>query len=174
MIQSRRAGGFTLIEVICVVLIMAIAAAIVFAGLSNTSDLQAESAARTAMADLLYAQNLAIATQQNVYINFDLVNGDYSLCSSLPAGATTYLTNPVSQASYINTWTGTNWSLSLTNFSGNTAMCFDALGTPWLYNTASQTQAAFPTNAAAEIGITSGSKTVNITIQAITGEMSVQ
>jgi MSHA pilin protein MshC len=175
--QKRRsaAAGFTMIEIISVMIILAIAAAIVFAGLGNQSDLQAESSARQVMADLLYAQNRAIATQQPVYVSFTgqgTSSGSYSLCSSL--SPVTYLTNPISQVNYTNSWSGTNWSVSLTNFSGNTNMYFDSLGTPWLCNSSGGSATAFPTSSAAEVVITDGTSTEEITIQALTGEMSVQ
>src|ERR1700722_8944053 len=111
----RRA--FTMIEIMCVVIIMAIAAAIVFAGMSSQDDLNGESAARTVMSDILYAQNRAIATQQPVYLSFNITNAtsagiaakSYALCGSLATGSVTYLTNPVSKASYTNGWTGQKW-----------------------------------------------------------------
>ena len=54
--RFRAARAFTLVEVMCVIVIMAIAAAIVFAGLSNTNDIQAESGASSVLTDLMYAQ----------------------------------------------------------------------------------------------------------------------
>jgi prepilin-type N-terminal cleavage/methylation domain-containing protein len=171
MTEKRASAptGFTLIEIMCVMVIIAIAAAIVFAGLGNQSDLQAESSARAIMADLLYAQNRAIATQQNVYVSFTgqgTSSGSYSLCSSL--SPVTYLTNPISQTTYTNNWTGTSWSASLPSGWGTyTAMYFNSLGQP-VYSDSS------PIVSPLTIAITSGTATETITIQALTGEMSVQ
>jgi len=71
--------GFTLVELMVVLLIMAIAAAIVVPSLASTSDFQALSAARMIVADLQYAQDAAITTQSDVTVDFDTENYSYTL-----------------------------------------------------------------------------------------------
>jgi len=171
----RSVGGFTLIEVLCVVVIMAIAAAIVFAGLSNTNDVQAGSGARTVMTDLMYAQNRAIATQQPVYVTFNTTASSYSLCSSLIGP--TYLTNPVTQANYSNTFgsgsllTLSNCVFQTVNLGGQTSMYFDQLGTPYSCSSTGTGPAAFTT--AGSVVIISGGTRYAITIQPDTGDMTI-
>lgn len=61
--------GFTLIEILAVVTILAIAAVCAIPMVSNGfADVKLTAAARSVMADLFYAQNYAITTQQSVYI----------------------------------------------------------------------------------------------------------
>ena len=59
---ARRA--FTLIEILTVVIILGISAAIIIPNVSNRDDMRAAGAARMVMADLIFAQNRAIATQK--------------------------------------------------------------------------------------------------------------
>ena len=58
---SRR--GFTLVEILCVVVILGIASAIIIPQLGTHDDMKVAAAARTVMADLIYAQNTAIAAR---------------------------------------------------------------------------------------------------------------
>jgi type II secretory pathway pseudopilin PulG len=164
----------------CVVVIFAIAAAMVFAGLSNEGGLQAESAARAVMADILYAQNRAIATQQPVFLTFDTTGSaqsglpayTYALCSALP---TTYLTNPVTHDSYTNSWSGQSWTVSSVGVTDSstglpaTSFCFNSLGTP-----CSSTNTSLPLSTASTIIISSGGASATITIQPSTGDVTVQ
>jgi prepilin-type N-terminal cleavage/methylation domain-containing protein len=173
MIKPRQSArpGFTLIEIICVVVIFAIAAAIVFAGISSQGDLQAESAARSVMADLLYAQNEAISTQQYVYVYFNTAGSHYYVYS--PWG--TALTNPVSQTAYSTSWSGQNWSVTSVNLDGaakQPAMYFNALGQPYSCDSAGDPGTLFTTSGTIVIG--SGGRTVTITIQPSTGDITVQ
>ncbi len=60
------AWGFTLVEILVVVVILGIAAAIVVPAISSTSDLTLAAAARHLVADLEYAKNLALTKQRKV------------------------------------------------------------------------------------------------------------
>jgi prepilin-type N-terminal cleavage/methylation domain-containing protein len=174
-VAARRRSGFTMIELLCVVVIMAIAAAIVFAGMSNENDLQAASGGRTVLADLTYAQNYAIATQQPTYVTFNTGTKTYSLCSSL--NPVTYLTNPISKANYTNTFgTGglanlTNCGFGTVNLGGQSSMYFDELGTPWACTSTGASPTALST--AGIVQAKSGTDTMTISIQPNTGDMTV-
>jgi prepilin-type N-terminal cleavage/methylation domain-containing protein len=177
--MANRRTGFTLIEIMCVMVILAIAAAIVVASMSNTGDLQASAEARVMLADLTWAQSRAIATQQNVYITFNntaaAANGiaadTYAICSALP---NTYITNPISHANYTNSWSGQNWSISVTSMNSQSAMYFDALGSPHSCSAVDGTGAASFPFAGGTIAVTCNGRTVTLTVQADTGDMTVQ
>lgn len=166
--QNRARAGFTLIEILCVVVIFSIAAAIVLSNVGNQGDLQAESGARQIMADLLYAQNQAIATQQNVYVYFNTAGKTYYLYN--PWGTT--LTNPVSHASYSTNWSGASWSVSSVNIGGLPAIYFDSLGEPWSCSNTGSGGSLLST--AGTVQVSSGGSIVTISIQPSTGDMTVQ
>ncbi len=140
----RHRPGFTFIEILVVVLILGIASAIILPQVSSRDDLDAASAARTVMADLLYAQNRAIATQQCHYVVFNVTGQSYSLysgSSQLSSGPTTLLTHPISGNGYTMTFgqAGANnissdVTLGSVSFNGQNTIAFDELGVPYAYN----------------------------------------
>src|SRR3982751_6922276 len=69
-VRTQNAKGFTLIEILTVVVILGIAAAAVIPELGTRDDLKIASTARNVMGDLMYAQNRAIATQKKHYVQF--------------------------------------------------------------------------------------------------------
>ncbi|KKK58885.1 hypothetical protein LCGC14_3039940, partial [marine sediment metagenome] len=77
--DAWRAAGFTLLELLVVMIVMAIAAAVVVPYAMSTSDLHAKSVARRLMADLEYAQNQAIVTQADVKVSFDVFGNSYTV-----------------------------------------------------------------------------------------------
>src|SRR5438477_8934128 len=98
MRASIATKAFTLVEVLMVVVIIGIAAAVVMPQISQRDDLKAGAAARVMMADLLYAQNMAITRQTPHYVVFDVANKNYMIVA---AGAmTTPITHPVNQSAY--------------------------------------------------------------------------
>src|SRR4051794_19271606 len=82
-VRGRRRAGFTLIEILAVVVILGIASAIIVPQIGSRDDQKAASAARVVMADLLYAQNRAIATQKTHYVLFDTGAQVYRIFDSL-------------------------------------------------------------------------------------------
>jgi len=175
----RPRGGlrtaFTFTEVLVVVIILGIASAIVLPQVTSNDDLNAAAAARTVMADLLYAQNRAIAMQTMHYVTFDTVNQRYTLYSGSISPAT-ILTHPINLDPYVMTFgqSGPNnvsQSVSLTSasFNGVTTIAFDEMGVPYSYSSGTAT-ALSETGA---IELTCGSYTVTISVAQDTGEITV-
>jgi prepilin-type N-terminal cleavage/methylation domain-containing protein len=173
---GRWRSAFTMIEIMCVVTIMAIAAALVFVGMTSDGYVNAKAGARTIVADLLMAQNTAIATQSSVFVTFNATSStsagvaadSYALCSAISPTAT-FLTNPVTQANYQVNWGSQAWSVSGVSFGGATSMEFNTLGAPM---SSGSTPSAI--TSASTVTVSSGGYSVTITVQPYTGDITVQ
>ncbi len=71
--RGRAAGGFTLIEVLIVIVIMGLVATFAIPRL-NLEGYRVNSAVRAVTASLTYAQRLAVSLQSDVRVSFDLPN----------------------------------------------------------------------------------------------------
>ncbi len=65
------------------VVILGLASAVIVPQISSRDDLKVSSAARTLVADLIYAQNMAITKQQMYYVRFDAANERYTVLSAV-------------------------------------------------------------------------------------------
>jgi len=170
--------GFTLVEILVVVIILGIAGAIIVPALGTRDDLRAAAAARVIMADLIFTQNLAITNQGNRYITFDVVNQKYSVTDATGG----VITHPVDQVPYVQNFSSAvkgvrnldNMKLVSTNFvgiSGNKqfTMGFDELGTPLTYSALG----TYETLSAGTIVIQSGKYKLKVDIEPYTGQISV-
>jgi prepilin-type N-terminal cleavage/methylation domain-containing protein len=75
----RAASGYTLIEVLIVVMILGIAAAVVTPNLSQASVFRIQAAVRTIVSDMTFAQMDALGYQEQRAIVFDVDNNEYTL-----------------------------------------------------------------------------------------------
>lgn len=171
---SRRRAGFTFIEILATMIVLAIASAIVVPQICSHSDLTAASAARAVMGDILYAQNRAIALQTCQYVRFDVTDQTYGLYDS----SLNVLTQPVSNGNYVMTFGGSGPSsvgdatLVSANFANEPDLVFDMLGEPYAYNAA--TKSLTPLTSSGSIVISSGDYSLTISVQPSTGELVVQ
>ncbi len=72
-------SGFSLIEILIVVMIIAIAAAMAIPMMSSAGGIQVRSAANMVAADLEYAKSMAISRSQNFSVVFDKSEESYSV-----------------------------------------------------------------------------------------------
>src|SRR6476661_7040037 len=98
--------GFTLVEILMVVVILGIAAACVVPQLSSRDDLKAGAGARVVMADLIYAQNRAISVQQTHYVAFDITAKNYSILTTWQP-TPVYVTHPITKNNYVTKFSNT-------------------------------------------------------------------
>jgi prepilin-type N-terminal cleavage/methylation domain-containing protein len=183
-------AAFTLIEILSVVIILGIASAVIIPQIGSRGDLEAASAARVIMSDMLYAQNLAISTQGNptqqtsnpipyVIVSFDTINQQYGVYYyNSTAHQLTLLTHPVNHDNYQMTFgsSGVNSIASVTltsaSFAGQPAIAFDSTGVPYSFNSGSATAASLTGSGTVVVG--SGNYSSTVTVEQDTGDMSVQ
>jgi prepilin-type N-terminal cleavage/methylation domain-containing protein len=75
----RMGGGFTIVEVVIVVVIIGIAALIAVPMMSSAASLQIRSAANMIAADIEYARSMAISRGQNYKVVFDKDADSYKI-----------------------------------------------------------------------------------------------
>lgn len=172
--HSTTSRGFTIIEILLVVVIMAISAAIVVPLVGNRDDIVIAGATRKVVADFQYAQNYAIATRQTIYIRFQ--QDEYELCT-LSAGTLTRITHPVDKDVFVVRFGEfgdsnlTRASLPQASIATKTVLGFDSLGTPFAFDAATLTRTNL--TAVATISMTAGDLTQVINIEPYTGEITV-
>ena len=164
--------GFTLAEMLAVVVILGLLSAVVLPQLGNSDDSKVASASRELVADLLYAQSCAIATGRMRYVVFDAVRGKYAVMDSLdPPGV---ILHPVEKAPYevvIGKGPLQGVCASVIDFDKQTTLAFDALGTP--YACPPPPHAPSPMNAGS-IVLTSGMASRTIAVQPMSGTITVK
>ncbi|NLF29940.1 MAG: type II secretion system protein [Planctomycetes bacterium] len=128
--RHQPPGGFTLVEILVVLIILSIATAVILPRVSNMGDLQVASAARTAMSDLQFAQNEAIVSQRSVTAMFNPDQGQYEL----RYGDGQLVTHPINKTPFrvrLADNPGTDdVTILAASFGGETSVTFDALGSP--------------------------------------------
>jgi prepilin-type N-terminal cleavage/methylation domain-containing protein len=171
-----RGSGFTLVEILVVVIILGIAGAIIVPSLGTRDDLRAAAACRVIMADLIYTQNLAITNQGNRYIAFDVAGQQYRVTDA--TGGT--IDHPVDHVAYVQKFSSTtggrnlkDMKLSSAKFIGISGteyatIGFDELGTPLVY-----TGLGTETLTSGSILIDAGKHRLKVDIEPYTGQITV-
>jgi general secretion pathway protein H len=127
--------AFTLVEVLVVVAIIAIAGAVVVPSMKQTGSMSVQAAGRQVIADLLVAQNDAIAKQLTRKVVFDPDNNTYKVTAA--DGSTigmNWMSGDASAGNYIiNFSTDDRFSgvrIENVEFGDDKTIAFDPLGAP--------------------------------------------
>lgn len=179
--QRARAAfcrGFTLVEILCVVVIVGIAGAVVIPMIGSRDDLKAAATTRTLMADLIYAQNMSITTQNPHYLVFDIANKRYDVQDSaglviqhpiekMPytvnfgtSGKSAFRDCELVSAKFIAASSGTEFA----------AIGFDELGTPVVRTAPTTTEAM----SSGVVEIKSGVHRLLVEVEPFTGQITVK
>ena len=155
--RSAGAAAFTLIELMIVIVILGISAAVVVPLAVDARDLQATSAARIVTSDLQYAQNTAIAFQDPVIVQFQTGVETYRLLDS----SWSTLTNPVTKDPYVVDFRSRDGfgdvDIVSANFGGFAYFQYDEMGAP---------------SNAGTVTVRSGSHVYTIDVAAATGKVT--
>ena len=183
--HRRGRGGFTLVEILAVVVILGIASAIIIPQIGTRDDMRVKAATRTLIADLIYAQNLAISTGQVVYVRFDVAANKYSLITN-PANAKAdkgdLVTHPITQGGYVTQfgssargWEQVKINSAVMNgidinFKNEFTVGFDEIGSPhvWCYDVDQRNDLAD-----GSVVLKAGQFSTTVTVSAATGEILV-
>ncbi len=162
-VGGTGAAGFTLVEMIVVMLIMAIAAAMIIPSAMSTASDQAEAGARLLTADLEYAQNYAITTQCETTVQFENGGKAYALSYKDPvSNASVTLKHPITHSDYRVDFGALRGfgqtAISSPNFGGETKVVFNALGAPDKDGTAT---------------VAAGTHAYRVTVAPVTGRVTV-
>ena len=171
--RCARRSGFTLIEILVVVIILGIAAAIIVPHIGSRSDLKATSAARLIMADLIYAQNRSISQQKPHFVQFDAANETYRVMDEVNP-TVKIITHPVEQSPFaVAIGPGgpaplRDVMIDSVSFDGQSILSFDEMGTPYAYNAGTNVSTALTSGM---ITIRCKEMLLNIIIEPFTGEL---
>ncbi|HEV2293498.1 MAG TPA: prepilin-type N-terminal cleavage/methylation domain-containing protein [Tepidisphaeraceae bacterium] len=181
---SRQSRGFTLIEILMVVVILGIASAIIAPQIGSRDDLKVRAAARVLISDLIYAQNLAISQQKQIYVKFDADAENYRLMDRAgPAGLDSVIQNPITKDPFITKLGPAGGSrmsdvriqsavfngVDIT-YSPAQTLTFDELGTPLVYRyDHNNTNEMLDGTIVLQCGV----RTITVTIERYTGEITV-
>jgi prepilin-type N-terminal cleavage/methylation domain-containing protein len=168
-LQARR-GGFTVIEILLVVVIIAIAAMVAVPMIGSTSGMQIQSAANIIAADLEYAKSMAISRQKNYSVVFNPAGDYYEVHDS---NGTT-IKNPVTKLDYkVNFRSDSRLnkvvieSATFDPSSDPPTITFDYLSSPY-----SGSGTSNPLNSGT-ISIKAGDFTMTISVEPVTGFISI-
>ncbi len=129
---KTASGGFTLIEIVIVIVILAIAAMMAIPIMTSATSFQIRSAANVIAADLEYAKTLAISKGQSFSVVFDKTTETYRIEDS----ANAVIPHPVKKGfDYIvdfrNDGRLSRVDIEDVSFDATNAIQFDYLGSPY-------------------------------------------
>ena len=155
----RPRRGFTVIEILIVLVILTIAALTAVPMLSSASSVQIRSAASMIAADLEYAKSMAISRGQNYSVRFDQNADSYQLEDQ----DNNVIQHPVKKGfDYIVDFQSdtrlNRVDITGASFSGNPDVEFDSMGSPQSGGT---------------VSLQAGGTTVTVMVEPITGYISI-
>ena len=169
--QAYKNKGFTLIEILMVVVILGISAMVAIPMLGSGASMQMRSAANKIAADIEYAKSMAISRQQNYTVNFDMSNNSYQIQDS----SGTVISDPMKSSDdfdvdFDKVPSLSAVSISAIDFDGESSITFDYLGSPYAGSTSSTPLI----DGSDGITISAGDMDFEIIVEPVTGYISIQ
>jgi len=124
--------AFSVIEIVVVLAVMVILAAVAMVKLGTYDNMKLDAAARKVASDIRYAQRYTMTQMQRVWIDFDLVNERYSIKEGV--SPFNVITDPLTKGSFVvdfNSGELKGVKINTSNFGGREDLGFsDSLGRP--------------------------------------------
>ena len=169
--RPYTAGAFTMVELIVVMLVLAIAAGIMVPMMGNTHAMELRAAAQHVASTLTYAQNSAIAARAPIQVVFSPDAESYSLQDADGQVLTGDVTTDDSrfQTTFPDTYDYSSVTIETADFDDTQSVWFDRLGSPHSGAIAD----APPHLASGQLVLASGESTVTIAVAPVTGNITV-
>lgn len=128
-VSVRAGSGYTLLELLMVIVVLGVASALIVPSLSSTDVLRVQAAVRSIVADLTFAQSDALARQRGRAVVFDVAANTYSIIEVRgpvlnPATDTIQTVRLGNAARFHDT------RLVSADFGGTSTLVFDEMGGP--------------------------------------------
>jgi len=159
-------AGFTVVEILIVVVIMTIVAAMVMPLITSAASMQIRSAANMITADLEYAKSMAISRGQRFSVVFDKAAESYSIEDQ----GGTVISHPVKKGfdyviDFRNDGRLDKVDIVDVDFDTTSEVKFDYLGSPYNGN-------GTPLNSGV-VSLQAGGTTATVTVEPVTGFISI-
>jgi len=126
-----KGRGFTIVELLIVVVILSIVALTAIPMMSSAASIQIRSAANIIAADIEYARSMAISRGQNHSIVFDTSADSYCIKNTTTG---VIIKNPVTKGDYVVSFKTESRlnrvDITNANFDGTQTVTFECLGSP--------------------------------------------
>ncbi|MEN0019558.1 MAG: type II secretion system protein [Planctomycetota bacterium] len=172
----RARGGYTLIELIITIVILAIAAAVMIPSMGGGAELRLRAAARTVISDITFAQADAAAFQDTRAVQFDTAANRYTVSEMRVTGNGTnvqfeplYFARGPNDRFVVDIGSAGFGStvIASADFDGDETLAFDELGTPVLSSDPTTTSDG------GKVTLTLADATLEVNIAPYTGRVSV-
>jgi prepilin-type N-terminal cleavage/methylation domain-containing protein len=156
----RMGSGFTIVEVVIVVIIIGIAALVAVPMMSSAASLQIRSAANMIAADIEYARSMAISRGQNYKVVFDKDADSYKIVDQ----SNNVIQHPVKKGfTYVIDFQNESRldrvDIISANFNADQIVIFDCLGSP---------------DSGGSVVLQADGTTKTVTVEPVTGFISIQ
>ena len=174
----RDRCAFTLVEIICVVVILAIAALIAIPAFSGASQMQVKSAADKLAADIEYAKSMAVTTQKNYEVIFDTTAEQYQIKYFDTATSTWKdVADPVKKTgsfsvTYPQESRLSSVGIKTASFNGSLTLQFDSAGIP--YGGGNPPATALTATGTVILEAKGTTTTFTVSVEPVTGYVSIQ